>query len=291
VNTNSQHADTFDPETYREQVEEAAAHVRSEHDHKATVGLILGTGLGQLADDMDVEQAISYHDIPHFPEATVEQHEGKLLLGRLDGVPVTAMQGRFHLYEGYSPKQVTFPVRVLATLGVETLLISNAAGGMNPHHEKGELMLITDHINLQGRNPLTGPNIDEWGPRFPDMSEPYDVKLRELAEEQALEHGIKLHEGVYLAVIGPNMETKAEYRFMRRIGGDVVGMSTVPEVIVARHMDLRCMAITVITDECFPDALEPIDVEDVMAAAADAQPDLTRITRGVVREIGEPVAV
>jgi purine-nucleoside phosphorylase len=251
----------------------------------------LGTGLGQLADDMDVEQAISYHDIPHFPEATVEQHEGKLLLGRLDGVPVTAMQGRFHLYEGYSPKQVTFPVRVLATLGVETLLISNAAGGMNPHHEKGELMLITDHINLQGRNPLTGPNIDEWGPRFPDMSEPYDVKLRELAEEQALEHGIKLHEGVYLAVIGPNMETKAEYRFMRRIGGDVVGMSTVPEVIVARHMDLRCMAITVITDECFPDALEPIDVEDVMAAAADAQPDLTRITRGVVREIGEPVAV
>ncbi len=275
-----------DPATYRRHVEAAAAAVRERTDLRPTVGLILGTGLGQLADAVDAEATVDYGDLPHFPLSTVESHHGRLIAGRLDGVPVLALQGRFHLYEGYDARAVTFPVRVLAALGVETLLISNAAGGMNPHFRRGDLMLVADHINLQGANPLAGPNDAEWGPRFPDMSAPYDEGLRRLAQEAALERAIKLHEGVYVAVVGPNLETRAEYRFLRGIGADAVGMSTVPEVIVARHMGLRVLAVSVITDECFPDALEPVSIEDVLAAAAEAEPKLTRILRDVVGRMG-----
>ena len=281
----------FDVTAYRKLVEEAAEAIRERAAFEGRIGIILGTGLGALAKEIEADVVIPYDDIPGFSLATVETHDGRLLVGRLGGVPVVSMQGRFHLYEGYSPYEVTFPVRVLATLGVDTLLISNAAGGMNPHFRRGDLMLVTDHINLQGVNPLAGPNVDDWGPRFPDMSEPYDVALRQTAERVALEGSIKLHQGVYVAVVGPNLETRAEYRFLRQIGADVVGMSTVPEVIVARHMDLRVMAISVVTDECFPDALAPISIEDVLAAAAEAEPKLTRIMKGVVETIGADVSV
>ena len=270
------------PDVYQHQVEEAAEAVRSRTALRPAIGLILGTGLGALAQEIEVETEISYDTLPHFPVSTVESHHGRLLIGHLAGTPVVAMQGRFHLYEGYSPQQVTFPVRVLARLGVDTLLISNAAGGMNPLHRRGDLMLITDHINLQGLNPLTGPNVDAWGPRFPDMSAPYDEGLIRLAEAQALKQAIKLHQGVYVAVTGPNLETRAEYRFLRLIGADVVGMSTVPEVIAARHMGLRCLAISVITDECFPEALEELSLADVLAAAGAAEPKLTAIMKAVV---------
>ncbi len=277
----------FDVETYRRQVEEAAAYIRERTQLRPRLGIILGTGLGELAREIEAEATLSYDNIPHFPLSTVESHHGRLIVGHLSGVPVYALQGRFHLYEGYTPRQVTFPVRVLATLGIDTLFISNAAGGMNPLFRRGDLMLITDHINLQGQNPLVGPNIDDWGPRFPDMSEPYDLELRRLAEEKALALGIKLQQGVYVAVLGPNLETKAEYRFLRLIGADAVGMSTVPEVIVARHMNLRVMAISVITDECFPDALEPLSLEAVLAAAAEAEPRLTRLMKAVVETVGQ----
>lgn len=281
----------FDVATYRRQVDAAAAAVRQRTDVTPRIGLILGTGLGRLADQIEVDVTIPYDEIPNFPLSTVESHDGRLLVGSLEEVPVFAFQGRFHLYEGYTARQVTFPVRVLGVLGVETLLISNAAGGMNPHYRKGDLMLVTDHINLQPENPLVGPNVDEWGPRFPDMSEPYDLDLRRTAEEKALEFGIQLHQGVYVAVSGPNLETRAEYRYLRQIGADVVGMSTVPEVIVARHMDLRVLAMSVVTDECFPDALEPVSLEEVLAAAAEAEPKLTRLMAAVVASVGERVAV
>lgn len=270
----------------REQVTAAAEFVRAKVHLQARIGVILGTGLGALADEIEATERVPYEKIPHFPLSTVESHKGLFIAGRLAGVPVLALQGRFHLYEGYSPLEVTFPVRVLAELGIDTLLISNAAGGMNPHYRRGDLMLITDHINLQGANPLVGPNESDWGPRFPDMSRPYDAGLLAVAEERALALGIKLHQGVYVAVVGPNLETRAEYRFLRMIGADVVGMSTVPEVIVARHMNLRTMAISVITDECFPDSLEPVSIEDVLAAAAGAEPKLTQVMKAVVESIG-----
>jgi purine-nucleoside phosphorylase len=280
-----------DTEHYRQQVAAAVGTIRQHTDWKAHLGIILGTGLGALAKEIEVETELSYDLIDHFPLSTVESHHGRLLFGRLSGVPVVAMQGRFHLYEGYDARQVTFPVRVLAGLGIDALLISTAAGGMNPHHRRGDLMLFTDHINLQNDNPLVGPNVDAWGPRFPDMSEPYDPALREIAERSALELGIKLHQGVYVAVVGPNLETKAEYRFLRMIGADVVGMSTVPEVIVARHMGLRVMAISVITDECFPDALQPLSLEEVLEAAALAEPKLTAIMKAVVQAVGQEAPV
>jgi purine-nucleoside phosphorylase len=279
----------MDTTEYRRHVEEAAASIRERVDLDARIGIILGTGLGALADAVDADVVLSYDDLPHFPVSTVESHHGKLLAGRLDGVPVLALQGRFHLYEGYSPHEITFPVRVLARLGVDTLLISNAAGGMNPNFRRGDLMLVTDHINLQGVNPLSGPNVDDWGPRFPDMSMPYDEGLRRIAESVALEQAVKLQQGVYVAVEGPNLETRAEYRFLRMIGADAVGMSTVPEVIVARHQGLRCLAFSVITDECFPDALEPVSIEDVLAAAGEAEPKLTAVMRAVVARVGAEV--
>jgi purine-nucleoside phosphorylase len=277
---------TVNGPAYRAAVDAAAEFIRTRTALRPQIGIVLGTGLGALAQEVEVETSIPYDEIAGFPLSTVESHHGRLLIGRIADVPVIAMQGRFHLYEGYTPQQVTFPVRVLATLGIDTLLISNAAGGMNPLFRRGDLMLITDHINLQGANPLAGPNESEWGPRFPDMSEPYDVELRDAAEKKALDLKIKLQQGVYVSVVGPNLETKAEYRFLRLIGADAVGMSTVPEVIVARHMNLRVMALSVITDECFPDALEPVSIEDVLAAAAAAEPKLTAIMKGVVEEIG-----
>ncbi|MEM1056903.1 MAG: purine-nucleoside phosphorylase [Bacteroidota bacterium] len=268
-------------------VQDAAAALRARlGDAPARVGLILGTGLGKLAEEIDEIESIRYDEIPSMPLSTVESHVGRLIHGTLRGVPVLAMQGRFHLYEGYSAQEITRPVRVMGELGVETLLISNAAGGMNPLFRRADLMLLTDHINLQGVNPLTGPNVDAWGPRFPDMSEPYDQGLRESAEAAALKRGIRLQQGVYVAVEGPNLETRAEYRFLRTIGADAVGMSTVPEVIVAQHMGMRCMAISVITDECFPDALEPVSIADVLAAAAEAEPKLTQLMGDVVEAVG-----
>ena len=275
-----------DASSLRAHVTEATDSLRQRVGDAARVGLILGTGLGKLADEMEVSEAIPYSEIPNFPLSTVESHEGRLLAGTLRGVRVLAMQGRFHLYEGYDAVQVTLPVRVLANLGVETLLISNAAGGMNPLYRRGDLMLLTDHINLQGANPLIGPNVDDWGPRFPDMSEPYDLELRSTAEAAALKRGLPLQQGVYVAVVGPNLETRAEYRFLRNIGADVVGMSTVPEVIVARHMGLRCLAISVVTDECFPDALEPVNIADILEAAGEAEPKLAQIMGDVVASLG-----
>jgi purine-nucleoside phosphorylase len=247
--------------------------------------LILGTGLGQLAEEMTVELELPYEEIPHFPASTVESHAGKLLIGYLGGKSVMAMQGRFHYYEGYSMNQIAFPVRVAKMLGIQTLLVSNACGGLNPNFERGDIMLINDHINFLGDNPLIGPNDPDLGPRFPDMSQPYTERLLATAEQVALDAGIKMHQGVYLAVSGPMMETKAEYRYMRQLGADVVGMSTVPEVIAAVHMSMEVLGISVITDECFPDALEPVSLDDVLEAAAMAEPQLTRVVVGVLERL------
>jgi purine-nucleoside phosphorylase len=250
-----------------------------------SLGVILGTGLGGLVDDLDIEVTISYEDIPHFPVSTVESHSGKLIFGRLNGARAVVMQGRFHYYEGYTLQQVTFPVRVMQFLGVSTLIISNAAGGMNPHYRRGDLMLITDHINLIGDNPLIGKNDDTLGPRFPDMSEPWSFTLIETARQVALDNGIRLHEGVFVAVAGPNLETRAEYRFLRGAGADAVGMSSVPENIVAVHSGMDVMGISIITDECFPDALEPVDIPAIVKAANGAEPQLRQIIRGVVQSM------
>jgi len=270
------------PETQLKRVEEAVGSIRKTSTLNPTVGLILGTGLGRLGKNIDVHHRIPYESLPHFPVSTVESHGGELLIGTLQDVPVVCMKGRMHLYEGYSAREVTFPVRVMASLGIKTLLISNACGCMNPDYRRGELMLLSDHIHLQGYNPLVGPNVDAWGPRFPDMSEPYDVDLRQTAQQIASRHGITLHEGVYVSVLGPNLETRAEYTFLRTIGADVIGMSTTPEVIVARHMDLRVMAIGVITDECFPETLQPVSLEEIIHAAGVAEPNLTIVMEEVV---------
>ncbi len=278
-------------ETYRRTVERATQELRSRTDIQPEIGIILGTGLGRLAAEIDVQDSLPYGEIPGFPVSTVESHEGRLLFGRLAGVPVVAMQGRPHLYEGYTSLEVTLPTRVMHGLGVRNLLVSNAAGGMNPHYRKGDLMLINDHINLLGANPLAGANVKEWGPRFPDMSEPYDAELRAVMHQKALKSGIRIHEGVYIAVLGPNLETRAEYRMLRAMGGDVVGMSTVPEVIVARHMDMRVLAMSVITDECFPDALQPVSMAEILAAADTAEPRLTILMRAMVEHLGAPVGV
>jgi purine-nucleoside phosphorylase len=262
----------------------AADAVRARTAVRPEVAIILGTGLGGLARDIEVEAEIPYGEIPGFPLSTVEAHAGKLLAGRLAGRPVMAMQGRFHRYEGYDLRQVTFPVRVLHALGARTLVVSNACGGMNPLWGPGDLVLLSDHINLLGDNPLIGPNDERLGPRFPDMSEPYDAGLRALARAAALELGIVLREGVYVAVPGPNLETRAEYRMLRTLGADVVGMSTVPEVIVAIHQGMRTVGVSIITDQCLPDALEPASIERIIATASRAEPNLTRlITRLVER--------
>ncbi|MEX2478445.1 MAG: purine-nucleoside phosphorylase [Gracilimonas sp.] len=272
-------------EEFRAKRDEAVHFIKEETSFQPEYLLILGTGLGQLADEIETEHIISYSNIPHFPVSTVESHAGKLIFGKLGGKDVVAMQGRFHFYEGYTMQQIAFPVRVAKSIGAQTLLVSNACGGLNPIYSRGDIMLITDHINFLGENPLIGPNDDELGPRFPDMSEPYTERLLELAENVALENSIKLHQGVYLAATGPMLETKAEYRYMRHLGADVVGMSTVPEVIAAVHMGMDVLGISVITDECFPDALQPVDIEDVLAAAAMAEPKMTQVIINVLERL------
>ena len=268
-----------------ERVEEAAAAVRESFDRQPDVAIILGTGLGRLGAEVKKSAAIDYADIPYFPLSTVESHTGRLLCGSLAGKTVVAMQGRFHRYEGYSLQQVTFPVRVLRALGARTLVVSNACGGMHPLWEAGDLMLIADHINLLGDNPLVGPNDDRLGPRFPDMSDAYNAELRSVARAVALERGITLREGVYVAVSGPNLKTRAEYRFLRAIGADVVGMSTVPEVIVAVHAGMRVLGLSIITDMCLPDNLEPATVEQIIAVANSAEPQLTQLVTGVLERL------
>ena len=265
-----------------DRVQAAAAVVRGRSVLVPEIGIILGTGLGGLAREIAVEAEVPYADIPGFPLSTVETHAGRLLLGRLGGRPVVAMQGRFHRYEGYDLQQVTFPVRVLYALGARMLIVSNACGGMNPLWGPGDLVLLSDHINLLGDNPLVGPNDERLGPRFPDMSAPYDPGLRALARKAALELGIPLREGVYVAVPGPNLETRAEYRMLRAIGADVVGMSTVPEVIVAGHQGMRTIGISIITDQCLPDALEPAEIGRIIATAGRAEPQLTRLIAALV---------
>lgn len=259
--------------------------IRQKTEDNYPIGIILGTGLGGLVKEIEIEHEIDYSDLPHFPLSTVESHDGKLIFGKVGDKNVVAMQGRFHYYEGYSMKQITYPVRVMKSLGVGTLLVSNACGGMNPLYRKGDVMLMIDHINLLGDNPLIGPNEDELGPRFPDMSEPYDLELIELAEKVALENQIKLQKGVYVAVAGPNLETKAEYRFLRGTGADVVGMSTIPENIVANHMGMKVLGISIITDECFPESLQPVNVEEIISTAMSAEPKMTLIMKEVIKRI------
>lgn len=262
-----------------------AESIRARTDVSPRVAIVLGTGLGALTDVIDVSATIPYDELEGFPEPTVESHSGRLVLGTLAGTPVVAMQGRFHRYEGYSLSEVTFPIRVLQRLGAEVLVVSNVSGGMHPLWEVGELVLLDDHINLLGDSPLIGPNDERFGPRFPDMSEPYDRGLQQLARDAALELGVRLNRGVYVAVPGPQLETRAEYRMLRRMGADIVGMSTVPEVIVARHMGMRVLGVSIITDACLPDALEPVDVSRIIEAAGAAEPDLTRLIERVVGQI------
>jgi purine-nucleoside phosphorylase len=266
-------------------IETAARAVRERFSATPDAAIILGTGLGALAAEIDATAIVDYQDIPGFPLSTVESHAGRLLCGTLAGKTVIAMQGRFHRYEGYSLQQVTFPVRVLRELGARTLIVSNACGGLNPLWSAGDVMLIADHINLLGDSPLIGPNDDRLGPRFPDLSEPYDARLRSLAREVASEQRITLREGVYIAVTGPNLETRAEYRFLRAVGADVVGMSTVPEVVVAIHAGMRVLGLSIITDMCLPDALEPATVEQIIAVANRAEPQLTALVRGVLERV------
>jgi purine-nucleoside phosphorylase len=274
----------------RAQLRDAVAHVRGQGAAAPQVGLILGTGLGTLAANIEVQHELPFDSIPHMPAATVESHAGRLLIGRLAGQQVAALQGRFHHYEGYSLQQVTFPVRLLHALGARVLLLSGAAGGLHPLWQAGDLVMLSDHINLMGSNPLVGPNLDELGPRFPDMSMPYDHALQELTARTALELGMRLQRGVYAAVTGPNLETRAEYRMLRVLGADLVGMSTVPEVIVARHMDMRVLAVSVVTDLCLPDALEPADIDAIIRTATAAEPALARLLTTVLQRMSGPDA-
>jgi purine-nucleoside phosphorylase len=245
-------------------------------------GIILGTGLGGLVKELEIETLIPYEDIPHFPISTVESHSGNLIFGKLNGKPVVVMQGRFHYYEGYTLQQITYPVRIMKLLGIEKLFISNAAGGLHPDHEISDLMILSDHINLLPDNPLRGKNLDEFGVRFPDMSDAYDRQLIEQALSIAEKHQVRIHTGVYAAVPGPNLETRAEYRYLSIIGADAVGMSTVPENLVARHMGLPCFAVSVITDVCTPERIQKVSLQDVLEASAKAEPGMTLIFRELI---------
>ncbi len=263
-------------------IDETLAVIREKSDKEYSVGIVLGTGLGGLVTDIEVEFEIDYSELPNFVHSTVESHKGKLIFGMLSGKDVVVMQGRFHFYEGYTMQEITYPIRLMKKLGVESLFVSNACGGLNPLYRRGDLMIMNDHINLLGDNPLIGKNEDEFGPRFPDMSEPYNYKLIELAEKVALENQIKVHQGSYVAVSGPNLETKAEYRFLRTIGADVVGMSTVPECIVANHMGIKVFGMSIITDECFPDSLKAVVLDEILEAARIAEPKMTKIIKDVI---------
>ena len=267
------------------QIDEAAAAVRSRTGVVPAVGVILGTGLGQFAEGLETETVIPYRDIPHFPVSTVESHAGELHLGRLAGKPVAVMKGRVHYYEGYTMQQVGFPTRVLKAIGCGTLVITNAVGGMNPNLAPGSITITTDHINLMADNPLIGPNDEALGVRFPDMSEPYSRALVKLCEDVALELGIRVERAVFVAVAGPNLETAAEYRFLRWVGADVVGMSLVPENIVAIHGGQRVLALNVVTDSCLPDNLKPVDIPEILAVAGRTAPALMRLVTEVIRRI------
>src|SRR5437868_455119 len=265
-----------------DQIQEARKAIQARWKGKPRVGIILGTGLGGLVEEIAAEATFPYADLPHFPVPTVVSHAGRLVCGRLAGQTVVAMEGRFHFYEGYSLRQITLPVRVMKALGCEALIVSNACGGMNPQFAKGDLMVIEDHINLMGDNPLIGPNDDRLGLRFPDMCRPYDRELIASARRIALEEKIVCHQGVFVAVPGPNLETRAEYRFLRQIGADVVGMSTVPEVIVAVHCGLRTLGLSIVTDMCLPDALEPVNLEEIIRTANAAEKKVRVLVRRVL---------
>lgn len=267
-----------------EQVMEPVNWLKSRVREVPRAAIILGTGLGSLAEEISKRTAIPYGDIPGFVKSTAQSHKGELVFGQLDGIPVVAMEGRFHFYEGYTMDQITLPVRVMRALGAEFLVVSNAAGGMNPMMHKGDIVILDDHINLMGVNPLVGPNDERLGPRFPDMCRPYDPRLLEMAEHAAVHFGIRARRGVYVALTGPCLETRAEYRFLRQIGADCVGMSTVPEVIVAVHCGFRVLGLSVITDQCFPDVLEPVDIAHIIATAQAAEPGMKALIRGVLRK-------
>ncbi len=264
---------------------EATEYIHEQFDQQPEIGIVLGTGLGGLVNEIEIAKTLEYKDIPHFPLSTVESHSGKLIFGKLGGKMVVAMQGRFHYYEGYSLKEVTFPIRIMKMLGVKRLLLSNASGGVNPDFEVGEIMVVNDHIDLFPDNPLRGKNIDELGPRFPDMSEPYDKEMIDLAKTIAKEQDIKISEGIYAGLTGPSLETPAEYAYIRSIGADTVGMSTVPEVIVARHMEMPVFAISIITDLGVPGKIKKINVAEIIAVAGRQEPKMTRIMKELVARI------
>jgi len=266
------------------QIRQAIDAVRQHWAGRPRVGIILGTGLGSLAGLIETEARLDYESIPHFPRSTAISHAGQLVCGKLSGVPLVAMEGRFHAYEGYTYKQITFPVRVMKALGAGLLIVSNACGGMNPHYAQGDIVVIEDHINLMNGNPLLGPNDDRLGPRFPDMCAPYDRQLIDRALEIARRENFAAHKGVYVAVTGPNLETRAEYRFLRTVGADVVGMSTVPEVIVAVHAGMRVLGLSIVTDLCLPDALKPANIDEILATAAAAEPKLRKIVLGILAQ-------
>jgi purine-nucleoside phosphorylase len=272
------------PDLY-ERILEAAAAVKAKWAGTPTVGIVLGTGLGKLADEITNRTEINYDTLPHFPRSTAPSHMGRLVCGTLGGKTVVAMEGRFHLYEGYKARDVTFPVRVMKALGCHTLIASNACGGMNPQYAKGDIMLIEDHINLLGDNPLIGPNDDRLGDRFPDMCFAYDRDLLAIAKRVAIDMKLNVQQGVYVAVTGPNLETRAEYRFLRTIGADVVGMSTVPEVIVGVHGKMRCLGLSVVTDLCLPDSLQPVSLPEIIHVANEAEPKLRELVKRVVAEM------
>jgi len=266
-------------------IQEAVAFIRKKTEDEYPIGIVLGTGLGGLAKEIEIEFSLDYSDIPNFPVSTVETHHGKLIFGTLAGKKVVAMQGRFHFYEGYSMHQIVFPIRVMKHLGVKTLGITNACGGLNPLFRKGDIMLIDDHINLLGGNPLIGPNDPQLGSRFPDLCAPYSSRILELAEKVALDHKIKLQRGVYIALSGPCLETRAEYRMLRTLGADVVGMSTVPEVIAAVHQGTEVFGMSIITDECFPDNLKSVSIEEIIEVSNHAEPKMTAIFKSVVANL------
>ncbi len=267
------------------QIEDAVKMIRGQWNQVPKAGIILGTGLGSLTEEIEVEAAIEYGDIPHFPRSTALSHRGRLVCGTIKGTPVMAMEGRFHMYEGYSLKQVTLPVRVMKAMGADTLVVSNACGGLNKFYRCGDIMLIDDQINLMGDNPLIGINDDRLGPRFPDMSQPYDPELIALAMKIARKQDLHVHRGVFVAVSGPNLETRAEYRFLRTIGADVVGMSTVPEVIVAVHSGMRSIGFSVVTDMCFPDSLEAADPNEIVKIAQGTEPHLRALVAEVLANL------
>ena len=269
------------------QIEEAAAAIRGQWPGRPRAGIILGTGIGPLTKEIETEAAIDYESIPHFLRATAAGHRGRLVCGQLAGTSVMAMEGRFHAYEGYGLEEITLPVRVMKAMGAELLVVTNACGGMNPHFATGDIMLIDDHINLMGVNPLVGINDDRLGPRFPDMAAPYDAALIDKALAIARRENFAAHKGVFVAIVGPNLETRAEYRFLRAIGADAVGMSTVPEVLVAVHCGLRVLGISIVTDMCFPDALAPVNLAEIIATANAAEPKVRKIILGVLAGLGE----